>query len=103
MFRTLKKHEIVLDAFFKGLARLIVRYGRQYMKQSLTDADVTIDFDDSIIEDKASIMNDMRLDVSAGLLKPEVYLSKKYNVSVEEAREMMPGVEPEYVFAGGAE
>ena len=48
-------------------------------------------------------MNDMRLDVSAGLLKPEVYISKKYNVSVEEAREMMPGVKPEYVFAGGAE
>lgn len=103
MFRTLKKHEIVLDAFFKGLARLIVRYGRQYLKLSLTDADITVDFDDSIIEDKASTMNDMRLDVSAGLLKPEVYISKKYNVSVEEAREMMPGMEPEYIFAGGAE
>lgn len=103
MFRTLKKHEIVLDAFFKGLSRLIVRYGREYLKLSLTDADITVDFDDSIIEDKASVMNDMRLDVSAGLLKPEVYLSKKYNVSVEEAREMMQGVEPEYIFAGGAE
>lgn len=101
MFRTLKKHEIVLEAFFKRLARLIVQYGRVYMGLSLNESDITIDFDDSIIEDKTALNNDMRLDVSAGLLKPEIYLMKKYNVSEEEARKMIPQVSQEYLYAGG--
>ena len=101
MFRTLKKHEIVLDSFFKGLARILTFYGRFYLHQPLQDGKITVDFDDSIIEDKASVNNDMRLDVSAGVLKPEIYLAKKYNVSIEEAREMIPNAEPEYIYAGG--
>ena len=105
MFRTLKKHEIVLDAFFKDLCRLIIHYGLYYMNVSLADENefVTVDFDDSIIEDKQSLYNDMRLDVSAGLLKPELYIMKKYNVSQEEAREMIPNVQPEYTFGGVGE
>lgn len=105
MFRTLKKHEIVLDSFFKDLCRLIIHYGRYYMNVSLADEDefVTVDFDDSIIEDKQTVNNDMRMDVSAGLLKPELYIAKKYNVSVEEAREMIPNVQPEYTFGGVGE
>ena len=71
------------------------------MGQALDTTPVTVDFDDSIIEDKQQILNDMRLDVSGGILKPEIYLSKKYNVSEEEARQMMPEPEPEYVYAGG--
>ena len=62
-----------------------------------------MDFDDSIIEDKQSVYNDMRLDVSAGLLKPELYIMKKYNVSQEEAHSMIPNVQPEYTFGGVAE
>lgn len=105
MFRTLKKHEIVLDAFFKDLCRLIIHYGLYYMGASLADENefVTVDFDDSIIEDKQTVNNDMRMDVSAGLLKPELYIAKKYNVSLEEAREMIPNVQPEYTFGGVGE
>ncbi len=103
MFRTLKKHEIVLDAFFKDLCRLLIHYGKRYLNVALTDELVTVDFDDSIIEDKQSVYNDMRLDVSAGLLKPELYIMKKYNVSQEEARSMIPNVQPEYIFGGVAE
>lgn len=101
MFRVLKKHEIVLDSFFKRLAQILIFYGKYYLKQPLKEGDITVDFDDSIIEDKTAINNDMRLDVSAGILKPEIYLSKKYNVTVDEARQMLPDAEPEYVYAGG--
>ena len=105
MFRTLKKHEIVLDAFFKDLCRLLIHYGKNYLGKPLAEENelVTVDFDDSIIEDKQSVYNDMRLDVSAGLLKPELYIMKKYNVSQEEARSMIPNVQPEYTFGGVAE
>lgn len=105
MFRTLKKHEIVLDAFFKDLCRLLIHYGKNYLGKPLAEENelVTVDFDDSIIEDKQTVNNDMRMDVSAGLLKPELYIAKKYNVSLEEARSMIPNVQPEYTFGGVAE
>lgn len=96
MFRTLKKHEIILDAALKHLCRLILDMGRRYQGQNVNpDTEILIDFDDSIIEDTQSINNDMRMDVAAGILKPEYYLSKKYGVTEEEARKMIPSFEEE--------
>ena len=54
------------------------------------DKDVTFEWDDSLIMDKDSELESMRNDVAAGILKPEIYLSKKYGVSEEEALKMMP-------------
>ena len=96
MFRTLKKHEIVLDASLKHLCKLVLLYGRLYLGTSFDpEQEVTIDFDDSIIEDKQTQNNDMRADVAAGILRPEIYLAKKYGVSEEEAKKMMPEVDQE--------
>lgn len=96
MFRTLKKHEIVLDASLKHLCRLVLLYGSLYLGKPFDpEQDVTIDFDDSIIEDKQTQNNDMRADVAAGILRPEIYLARKYGVSEAEARKMMPEVDQE--------
>lgn len=57
------------------------------------DKDVSFDWDDSIVLDKDSELESMRNDVSAGILRPEIYLAKKYGVSEEEALKMMPDVE----------
>lgn len=96
MFRTLKKHEIVLDAALKHLCKLILLMGRDYLKKALNpDAEILIDFDDSIIEDRQATLNDMRMDVASGILKPEYYLSKKYGVTKEEAKSMMPDFDGE--------
>lgn len=35
----------------------------------------------------------MRLDVSAGLLKPEYYIAQKYNVTLQEAIKLLPDEE----------
>jgi len=51
---------------------------------------VTTDFDDSIINDKEAVLKSMAEDVAAGLLKPEIYLAKKYGVDEKKALEMMP-------------
>lgn len=93
LFRVLKKHEIVLESALKELIRLLVRLGRDVLKQPLSVPefeDISIDFDDSIIEDKQTACNDMRQDVAAGLLRPEVYLAKRYGVSEEEAKKLLP-------------
>lgn len=58
------------------------------------DKDVSFEWDDSLILDKDSELESMRNDVAAGILRPELYLSKKYGVSKEEALKMMPEIEP---------
>lgn len=91
MFRTVKKHEIILEQALTELCRVLLRLGNTAMNAGLDEnVKISIDFDDSIIEDTASINQDMRLDVSAGIIKPELYIMRKYKVSEEEAREMMP-------------
>ena len=94
LFRTLKKHELILNDVLVQICRTILRMGNLYMKAGLNeDVDITVDFDDSIIEDAASQLNSMKADVDAGYLRPEIYLAKKYGVTEEQALAMMPGME----------
>ena len=58
---------------------------------------MNIELDDSIFVDRESELNDMRLDVSSNILKPEIYISKKYGVSIEEAKAMMPDMEAQLI------
>lgn len=50
----------------------------------------TFHWDDSIVADKQVELNDMRQDVAAGLIRPELYVAKRYGVSEEEAKKLMP-------------
>ncbi|MEG1619283.1 MAG: phage portal protein [Eubacterium sp.] len=51
---------------------------------------VSFNWDDSIIIDKQIELATMQQDVSSGILKPEIYIAKKYGVTEEEALKMMP-------------
>lgn len=94
LFRTLKKHEIILENALKELVKILLLMGNQYLSLGLNEqAETVIDFDDSIIEDRQTKLNDMRLDVSAGLLKPEYYIAQKYNVTLQEAIKLLPDEE----------
>ena len=47
MFRTIKKHEIILEQVLTELCRIILRLGNTAMNAGLNeDVEVTIDFDD---------------------------------------------------------
>lgn len=91
LFRTIKKHEIVLEGMLKELARTILRMGNLYCGESLNpDVECTVDFDDSIIEDKQSeFMRDMQL-LSAGILNPYEVRMKYMNESEETAKAALP-------------
>lgn len=52
--------------------------------------EVSYNWDDSIIVDKDKELSDMRNDVISGILKPVIYIMKKYGVTEEEALKMMP-------------
>ena len=58
MFRTIRKHEIILEQAITGLCRILLRMGNRYMDAGLDEeVEISIDFDDSIIEDKDAEFN----------------------------------------------
>ena len=68
------------------LARIILRTGNSIMGKSLNeDVNIKVELDDSIFVDREKVLEDMRIDVQAGVLKPEIYIAEKYSVSVKKA------------------
>lgn len=53
---------------------------------------VSFDFDDSLAMDTETEHQIMLQEVAAEILKPEIYLMKRYGVTEEQAREMMPNM-----------
>lgn len=94
MFRTIRKHEIILENALTELVRIILRLGNTYMNAGLNeDVEISIDFDDSIIEDKPSeFSRDMQM-LSAGILNPYEARMKWMNEDEETAKSALPGME----------
>lgn len=91
LFRTVKKHEILLESFLRGLVDTVIYINNEFTNQpkfSATAADdIVIKFDDSIIEDKGAEMQRDKEDVSAGLMAKEEYREKWYGETPDEAAE----------------
>ena len=94
LFRTIKKHEIVLEEMLKELVRIILRMGNTYCGKSLnTDVEVSIDFDDSIIEDKnTEFQRDCAL-VSMGCMNLYEFRMKWMNEDEDTAKAALPQME----------
>lgn len=86
MYRMLKKHEIILEDVLKQLVKIIIRLGRVTGNNLNLDTKITIDFDDSIIEDKETERKQDRQDVSMGAMSLEEYRAKWYGETEEVAR-----------------
>lgn len=94
MFRTIKKHEIILEQVLVELCRIILRLGNTAMNAGLNeDVEISIDFDDSIIEDKQSdFARDMQL-LNAGIMNDWEFRSKWMNEDEATAKKMLPKME----------
>lgn len=94
MFRTLKKHEVILDNVIKELCRIILRFGNLALGGHYNEeVEIIIDFDDSIIEDKQSeFSRDMQL-LNAGIMNDWEFRAKWMNEDEETAKQMLPGME----------
>ena len=91
MYRTICKHEIILEDVLKDLIRCIIRLGQTANVPDLVlETDITIDFDDSIIEDKQTERQEDRQDVAMGVMSPEEYRAKWYGETVEIAASKIP-------------
>lgn len=89
MFRTLKKHEaLIRDAVInmaKGLLYIEATFGGD-TKLKL-DAEITVNFDDSIIEDTGEIKRQAMLEYNAGLIDAIEYYMTVYKMTEEQALE----------------
>lgn len=94
MFRTIKKHEIILEQVLVELCRIILRLGNTAMNAGLDeDVEITVDFDDSIIEDKtADFSRDMQL-LNAGIMNDWEFRAKWMNEDPETAKASLPKME----------
>ena len=93
-FRTLKKHEIVLERVLTELARIILRMGNAFMGQHLNeDVEISIDFDDSIIEDEATeFARDVQM-LTMSILNRYEFRAKWMNEDEETAKAALPDLE----------
>lgn len=86
MYRMIKKHEIILEDVLEELVRIIIRLGIVLGNPLNPDTEITIDFDDSIIEDKEAERQSDRQDVSMGAMALFEYRMKYYGETEEVAR-----------------
>lgn len=86
MYRMLKKHEIILEDAIKQLARIIIRLGRTLNQPLEENVEITVDFDDSIIEDKKAERDTDRQDVAMGAMQLWEYRMKWYGETEEQAK-----------------
>lgn len=94
MFRTIKKHEIILESALVELCRILLHYGNASMGAGLDeDVEISIDFDDSIIEDEETNFNrDARL-VHMGVMNLWEFRAKWMNEDPETAKASLPPME----------
>lgn len=85
MYRMIKKHEIILEEVLKQLIRVIIHLGRVLNQPLEEDPEITIQFDDSIIEDKEAERNSDRQEVSMGAMGLAEYRAKWYGETEAQA------------------
>lgn len=91
LFRTIKKHEIILEKVLVNLCRILLRMGNTYMNAGLDeDVEISVDFDDSIIIDKATEEEKWYRMLAAGLMRPEEARALLMNEDEETAKAALP-------------
>lgn len=94
MFRAIKKNEIVLESVIVELCRILLRMGNYYLSAGLNeDVEISIDFDDSIIIDKAQEEARVYQMLAAGLMRADEARSLLMNEDIDTARNALPNME----------
>ena len=77
LYRSVRKHELLLEAALKELCAILLRTGWAYFGEELDEeTEITVDFDDSIIEDSGSdFERDLKM-LDRGVLEKEEFRRK---------------------------
>ena len=89
MFRTIKKHEAMFEDTLIDMARGLLYVEAVFGGDNAINlgADITVDFDDSIIEDTAEIKRQAMLELNVGLISKAEYYRQVYKLSEQQALE----------------
>lgn len=91
LMQNASKNYIVVERALKALIKGILWAGKNICGIDLDEnPEIKVNFDDSYIIDTESELLSMQQDVASGLIRPEIYLAKKYGVTEKEALKMMP-------------
>ncbi|MBO5309703.1 MAG: phage portal protein [Clostridia bacterium] len=87
LFRTLKKHEIILEEALIGMAQAMIEIINTYTSDTIAQDpdDIKVEFDDSIIEDKESEKTSDRQDLQNGVISRAEYRAKWYAEDLDTA------------------
>ena len=97
MFRTLKKHEQVLDYCLKTIIKAIAYACSLFQICNISAEKINIKYDDSIIEDTGAIQIRAQSEVGAGLRSKKDYLIKVRGLSEKEAEKELEEIDNEKV------
>ena len=95
MFRTIKKHEQVLENSLITIVRAIAYASSTFGNQLIDATKVTIDFDDSIIEDRGAEQVRAMQEVSQGLRSKKSYMTKYQGLNEQQAQEELDLIQKE--------
>lgn len=85
-FRNLKKHEIILEEALIDMAKALIHIINTYTTDRIDEnTKITVQFDDSIIEDKESEKASDRLDLQNGIISKAEYRAKYYGEDLNVA------------------
>ena len=91
LFRSIKKHEILLDSALKDMVLALVYLNNTFTSNQPINIngyeDITIQFDDSIIEDTEAQKASDRQDVNNGVMSKVEYRMKYYGEDEKTAKE----------------
>lgn len=87
LFRTIKKHEIAIENCLYDLFKSILVILNIFFNANLKeDAEISINFDDSIIEDMTEIKKQALIELNAGLIDDIEYYKKVYKMTEKQAQ-----------------
>ena len=92
-YSTVKDIQKALERALKDLAYAMNVWALIYGLTKNVKYDMSFNWDDSLVIDKDTDLLSMQQDVVSGLIRPELYIMKKYGVTEKEALKMMPDTE----------
>lgn len=98
MFRNIKKHEIIIENALITLVKAMLYAINTFTADTVdTLAEVTIKFDDSIIQDESTERTRDLVDVNAGIMSKVEYRMKWYNEDEKTARKKIDELEATHI------
>ena len=95
MFRTLKKHELIAESTLIATVKAIAYASTTFGNVDINADEITIDFDDSIIEDKGAEQTRAQVEVGNGTRSKKSYMKNIRNMTDKQIEKELQEIQQE--------